>query len=303
MATITIEIDIDADGNVSVSPNPATVEDGDIVRWHVNSNAHGGGTLELKLPPGANSPFGNEDNILGGRISKPRHCNAIDLPEHPIRWPEDADSYSYDVEHSGSPVISSVRGTLLRRRGPRVEFSEPVDDVQEIYLVDAVPALGPGAPLSCFKKVYPLPWWKRLCCGWWCCRKPHQGKCCCTCCCCPAPAGPVVLPPPPEVIGPPSIQLTQGTLAVGGMFYLLITPQGQRCQFVVEWTAWGGVGQLTVDLEVQEPASAGFRTIASGLGPNDQYVYTGQRASYVFRARVTDSRGQSTFDTLSVTCP
>ena len=197
--------------------------------------------------------------------------------------------------------MSAIRGTLLLRAAPRVYFSAAIDEVTEIYLLDGLPALGPRAPLHCFRKIFPLPWWKKFCCGWWC--KSRCCKCRCVCCCCPAPAGPVVLPDPPAVIGPPSILLTQGTLAIGGLFYLLITPQGQRCQFVVQWNATGGVGQLTVDLEVQEPGSPGFRRLATGLGPNDQYVYTGQRASYVFRARVTDSRGQSTFDTLSVTCP
>ncbi|MEE8106000.1 MAG: hypothetical protein V3T86_10740 [Planctomycetota bacterium] len=75
---------------------------------------------------------------------------------------------------------------------------------------------------------------------------------------------------------------------------------------VVQWNAAGGVGQLTVDLDVQEPGSLSFRNLASGLGPNDQYVYTspvGGRDTYLFRATVTDFRGQSTFDTLSVTCP
>jgi hypothetical protein len=92
-------------------------------------------------------------------------------------------------------------------------------------------------------------------------------------------------------------------LAIGGLFYLLITPQGDRCQFVVQWAATGGVGQLTVDLDVQEAGNTAFRRLASGLGPNDQYVFVGNRTTYLFRATVTDSRGQSTFNTLSVTCP
>ena len=74
-------------------------------------------------------------------------------------------------------------------------------------------------------------------------------------------------------------------------------------KFVVQWAAAGGVGQLTVDLDVQDPGSTSFRRLASGLGPNDQYTYVGSRDSYLFRATVTNSRGQSTFDTLSVTRP
>lgn len=71
----------------------------------------------------------------------------------------------------------------------------------------------------------------------------------------------------------------------------------------VEWTASGGVGQLTVNLDVQESGSASFRRLASGLGPNDQYTFTGNRSNYLFKATVTDSRGESTFGTLSVNCP
>ena len=114
---------------------------------------------------------------------------------------------------------------------------------------------------------------------------------------------PPVVVPPPAVAPPPTIVLSQGTLAIGGLFYLLITPQGNRCQFVVEGTAMGGVGQLTVDLDARDPGASSFRRLASGLGPSDQYVFTGNRDTYLFRATVTDARGQSTLDTLSVTCP
>ena len=92
-------------------------------------------------------------------------------------------------------------------------------------------------------------------------------------------------------------------LPIGRAFYLLITPHGSRCQFVVEWAAAGGVGQLLVDLDVQGPDAAGFRRLASGLGPHDQYTFTGERATYVFRATVRDSRGQTAFDTHTVTSP
>ena len=299
MATITIEIDIDSDGNVSVSPNPALVQNGDVVRWHVNSNKRGGGSLQLKLPPGADSPFGNEDNVLGGGVEDPRHCNAIDMREFPIAWPEGADSYGYDVDFSGSPLISSAQGTLVRRRGPRVDFSKALADVSEIYVSDGVPLLAPGKNLRYYRKIFPIPWYKRLFHGW--CCKSHA-KCCC-CCCCKSPGLPPPPSPPVPQPGPPTIMLSQGMLAIGSQFYLLITPVGQRCQFAVEWYASGGVGQLTVDLEVQEGAAPGFRTLATGLGPTDQYVYTGQRTNYLFRATVTDARGQSTFDTLSVSCP
>lgn len=301
MATITIEIDIDADGNVTVAPNPATVADGDTVRWHVARNEHGGGAVRVRLPAGAGSPFGNPDTALETGVERPRRCNLMEPATTPAEWPEGAESYAYEVDFSGSPVISSVRGTLLRQAAPEVRFPERLDQILEVYAVDGLPGAG-GQDLARFRKVFPLPWWQR----WWQCCWPshrcghgHHHRCCC--CCCHGQGG-----QPAPSAGPspaPTISLDLGMLAIGAQFYLLVTPQGQRCQFVVEWTASGGVGQLTVELEVQEAGAGAFRRLATGLGPTDSFVFTGARSRYLFRARVTDSRGASSFDTLSVTCP
>lgn len=302
MATVTIEIDVDGDGNVTVTPNPAAVSDGDVVRWHVNSNAHGSGALTVGLPPDAGSPFGNEDNLLQTGVEAPRRCNLLEPATEPIAWPSGSTSYSYTVEFTGNPVQSTVSGRLVKRAGPEAEITPFPDDVRAVYLVPANPPVGRGRRFTWYPKIYPLPWWKRWRRRYW----PFWGhpKSCCCCCCCGQPGGqPPIVPPPPATVAAPTIVLSQGMLAIGGQFYLLITPQGDRCQFVVQWQASGGVGQLTVDLDVRDPGATAFRRLASGLGPSDQYVFVGQRATYLFRATVTDARGQSTFDTLTVTCP
>lgn len=297
MAEITIEIRIDESGSTTVSPNPATVEDGDTVRWHVAANEHSGGAISVKLPASSESPFGNADELLQAGVEQPRRCNVLEPATAPARWPDEAESYEYKVEFSGSPMISTARGRLLRRREPAVAIDERIDDIQEIYAADGSPGVG-GTDLVRFRKVYPLKWWQRL---WSCCHWPRRYDCgsrrCTCCCCCASPRA------DPDTESTPSILLSLGYLAIGGQFYLLITRQGQRCQFVVDWAAAGGGGQLTVDLDVQEPGASGFRRLATGFGPVDQYVYTGARSTYIFRARVTDSQGISSFDTLTVTCP
>jgi hypothetical protein len=277
------------------------VGDGDTVKWHINSNAHGAGVVSVGLPPGADSPFGNNDNRLEVGVEKPRRCNLLEPGPEPVNWPDGVDSYTYDVSFSGSPVISAVSGTLIKRETPRIEYPEFSDDILEVYLLPPNPVIGRRVILGCYTKIYPLPWWKRWCRWYWPFRY-YKKECCCCCCGKPTPS-PVAVAPPPNVIAAPTIVLSQATLPTGGLFYLLITSQGNRCQFVVQWAAAGGVGQLTVDLDVQDPGTTSFRRLASGLGPNDQYTYVGNRDTYLFRATVTDSRGQSTFDTLSVTCP
>ena len=299
MAIVTVEIDIDGDGNATVSPNPVAVSDGDTVRWHVNSNTHSGGSLRVALPPGADSPFGNVDNRLEVGIEAPRRCNLLEPAPEPVSWPDGVSSYQYQVEFSGSPVISAVTGVLVKREAARIELPEFPEDVQEVYLIPPHPVVSRKGGLAGYRKIYPLPWWKR--CLLWCwpsCCHPRR-----SCCCCCKHVAPAVLPAPPTVVAAPTITLNQAMLPTGGLFYLLITPVGQRCQFVVQWNAAGGVGQLTLDLDVQDPGAATFRRLASGMGPNDQYTFVGNRATYIFKATVTDSRGQSTFGTLTVTCP
>ena len=75
-----------------------------------------------------------------------------------------------------------------------------------------------------------------------------------------------------------------------------------RAQYVaewfMEWNASGGIGQTTVDLQVQRPNASTFQTIATGLGPNDEYLFsTDIGGTYVFRAIVRDSRGNTRSDT------
>ena len=135
MATITIEIDIDADGDTTVTPNQATVGDGDTVRWQINSNAHGSGTLKVKLPPGTDSPFGNIDNRLEDGSKKPRNCDLLEPATEPVNWQAEAISYTYDVEYSGKPASSTVSGTLIKREASRIEYPEYPDDIQEVLSV------------------------------------------------------------------------------------------------------------------------------------------------------------------------
>ncbi len=183
-----------------------------------------------------------------------------------------------------------------------IEDVEFPNNVREVYVVPPNPPIYGRGGFRNYPRIYPIPWWKRCYYFRW-LFKHRCGYCCCCCCNQSAlvPAAPA--PAPPAAAAPPTIVLRQGMLAIGGLFYLLITPQGSQCQFVLEWNATGGAGQLTVDLDVQNAGSTSVRRLATGRGPNDQYIFTGPRAAYLFKATVTDSRGQSTFGTLSVTCP
>lgn len=305
MTSVTIEVAIDVDGNVDIKQNPLTISDGDTLLWHVESKSTGKDKIRINLPQDKDSPFANTENLLELGIG----CNAADVVTEPVCWPEGVESYSYQIEISGGEGGTIARGTLLRRENICVEALDLPDTVTEIYLLPPNPVLGQPLCFSHFKKIYPLPWWRRWC-GCWSPLRIFQANCCC--CCCDHKAAPVPQPipqpfpqpiPQPRAIPAPTIVLSQGNLAIGGMFYLLITPQGNRCQFVVQWAAAGGVGQLTVNLDVQDPGAASFRRLATGMGPTDQYTFVGNRSTYLFRATVTDSRGQSTFDTLSVACP
>ena len=179
----------------------------------------------------------------------------------------------------------------------RIDQLDFPEDVREVRLVPANPPLGIKGNVKLYPKIFPLPWWRRWHHRFWWRPKKYVKKDCHCCCRCnnqPAPA------PAPNT---PTIDLSLGTLPIGSQFYLLITPAGNRCQFLVQWTAMGGAGQLSVNLDVRDPGSATFRRLATGLGPSDQFTFTGIRATYLFRATVTDIQGQSFFDTLTVTCP
>ncbi len=302
MAMVTIRIDIDKAGNVTLTPNPAYVGNGDTVRWHVNSNAHGGGSITVNLPPGANSPFGNTGNMLGAGVERPQHCNMLEPSTEPLNWPSGSDSYSYNVDFSGSPIISSVHGKIYKTADTDITKTDLPKDVKAVYIVPMHPPVNRDQIFKWYNRIHPLPWFRPLQWLHWRMRL-NQGNCCCCCCCCDHQNGSSpVIPQPPNIVAPPSIVLKQGNLAIGGQFYILITPHGHRCQFVVEWNASGGVGQLKVNLDYMQVGGS-FSRLATGMGPNDRYTYTGDRATYVFKATVTDSRGQSTFDTLTITCP
>ena len=142
---------------------------------------------------------------------------------------------------------------------PEVVQPDDRDEVQEVYVVDlGVPRLS-DRDIRRLPRLYPrYRWWQFW---WWCrCRRHwwwrRRDKCqqrtsCCCCCCCGhgrdiapvqpvQPSAPTPVPTPPPTPAP-TIRLFQGTLAIGRAFYLLITPQGSRCQFVVQWNAAGGV--------------------------------------------------------------
>lgn len=183
----------------------------------------------------------------------------------------------------------------------QIETADFPDGVREVYLVPPHPVIVKGDQILGCVKIHPLSWWRRWCRPYWFFK--HRCDCCC-CFCCKDQSGRALPPPPPPVTAPLTINLFQGMLPIGSAFYLLITHRGSVCQFVLEWFASGGNGQLTVDLDVQDPGSATFRRLATGLGPTDQYTFNGLRgATYVFRATVTDAQGQTAFDTHTVTCP
>ena len=181
---------------------------------------------------------------------------------------------------------------------PKIEHPESPDEVKEIY---AIPKGLPSVKtrdLKGFVKIYPLSWWRRWWNPWWYC----QPKMNCCCCCGHHSGGGAQS----EDTSPPlTINLSLGTHAYGGSLYYLITIQGTRVLIMLEWVASGGVGQLTVDLDVLEPYATTYRRLASGLGPTDSYDYgiAVLGATYAFRATVTDSTGQSVFDTETVTVP
>ncbi|MGH9671418.1 MAG: hypothetical protein ACRD3A_15045 [Terriglobales bacterium] len=131
MAAVTIEVDIDANGKVTVTPNPATAGDGDTVRWHINSNVTGGGSIDVKLPHGNNSPFGNADSDLSAGVEQPTKCNAIEPSTDPLHWPNGVDSYTYQVNFTNSPT-RTVYCTLLRAGSQLVEHVKLATIVVEI---------------------------------------------------------------------------------------------------------------------------------------------------------------------------
>lgn len=190
----------------------------------------------------------------------------------------------------GTFTIEAIEGVLEPLPGSRklpnpvLETPEIIEDVQEIYLVPSRPPGVANLDPSLFMRIFPAPaepirpWWTLV---------DRRVVCC------------------PTTTDKLNIKLDLGFLPIDAQFYLLVTPVGQRCQFVVEWNAAGGTGQLTVDLEVREPGKAGWRLLADTVGPTDQFTFTGPRVPrpYLFRATVTDAQGQMAFDTLSVQCP
>jgi hypothetical protein len=72
----------------------------------------------------------------------------------------------------------------------------------------------------------------------------------------------------------------------------------------VQWNVAGGSGQLTVDLEVQRPRSTRWERLATGRGPNDEYLFTTDApGTYLFRVTGKESTGKTNFNTLSITFP
>ncbi len=151
---------------------------------------------------------------------------------------------------------------------------------------------------------------------WW--AQPHSHDCCCCC----HGSEPQLPNPPPVIVNPPptsgptappiavDLRLKQNTFGPGKAIYVIAVPAigGRSAQYVaewfMEWAATGGSGQVTVELQVKRPSSNSFQTIARGLGPSDNYLFTANTCgTYVFKAIARDSKGNSRFATSSVTAP
>jgi hypothetical protein len=171
------------------------------------------------------------------------------------------------------------------------------NEEEEYFLPAGMTRLNRAAALKWWASPFPPPgvfWW------WWCC------------CCCPTPqvapaqapkAGPGPAPKPPINV---TLSLIVGRFGPGKAIHIVYVAYGGQylAETYLQWSASGGSGQLTVELEVQRPGSSRWDMLASGRGPNDEYLFsTRVPGTYLFRVTARDSAGQSSFNTLSVTFP
>ena len=181
---------------------------------------------------------------------------------------------------------------------PQERTSQPTkeNEEEEYFLPAGMTRLNRAAALKWWASPFPPPgvFW------WWCC------------CCCPTPqvapapapkAGPGPAPKPPINV---TLSLIVGRFGSGKAIHIVYVAYGGQylAETYLQWNASGGSGQLTVELEVQRPGSSRWDMLASGRGPNDEYLFsTRVPGTYLFRVTARDSAGQSSFNTLSVTFP
>ncbi|HEU4886358.1 MAG TPA: hypothetical protein VFV49_00620 [Thermoanaerobaculia bacterium] len=115
MPIFRFEIDIDAKGNVTVTPNPASIADGDVLEFHIRSNARRGGLFTAKLPAGENSPFSNPKFDWQSQIPNPQFCDSTVPYSHGAQWPEGVERYTIKVRYESSPAVE-IDVVLLKRK-------------------------------------------------------------------------------------------------------------------------------------------------------------------------------------------
>ena len=192
--------------------------------------------------------------------------------------------------------ISVTHGEVIPLNPQAQPESPPRPDVpQEYFLPSGMQKLNPVFALKWWASPFPPPgvWW------WQCC------------CCCPQ--SPIVQPQPSPPNQPPaappinvSVNLEVGAFGPGKAIHILyvVAPAQYAAEAYIQWTASGGRGQLTVDLDVQKPGSSTWTRLVSGRGPSDHYLFsTNTPGTYVFRATARDSSGNSAFNTTTVDFP
>lgn len=140
--------------------------------------------------------------------------------------------------------------------------------------------------------------------AWW--PRPIIHHCNCCCCCCDhgdhrSETDNLMI----------DLRLQQNTFGPGRAIHIVGVPAvigAWRPQYFaewfMEWNSSGGNGQLTVELQVRRPHSSTFQTLATGLGPNDNYLFSATRCgTYLFKAIVRDASGNRREDTAQVTAP
>jgi len=233
---------------------------------------------QQESPPQSNQPATEPEP------SRPTQPNAPVPPSPPKEEPKQPNV------HQGPPPVNVPQ----ERTNPPAKEKE--NEEEEYFLPAGMIRLNRAAAQKWWASPFPPPgvWW------WWCC------------CCCPTPqaapapapkAGPGPAPKPPISV---TLSLIVGRFGPGKAIHILYVAYGGQyvAETYLQWNASGGSGQLTVELEVQRPGSSRWETLATGRGPNDEYLFsTRSPGTYLFRVTARDSAGQSSFNTLSVTFP
>jgi hypothetical protein len=79
---VTVEVNIAADGTITPTPNPVPVPSGEMVFFHINTNASDASKFTVHLPGGPRSPFGARDTNV---TVTAQHC--LGGGAH-VNWPK-----------------------------------------------------------------------------------------------------------------------------------------------------------------------------------------------------------------------